>query len=143
MQFAADDGAKIVLRVWIAAAGLIAVALSAAVAGFFSPWLLWITGFIGVLTVFLSLWYPPRYTDSLRGSCDGVAIRAVKGVLLRREVFVPLAALRTFEINATPMQKYFRCRSVVLRFAGGAVLLPLIPKKQAEQLAAIIEKCEC
>lgn len=143
MRFAADDGAKTVLRIWIAAAGLISVAVSAAVAGFFTPWLLLITGLLGILTVFLSLWYPPRYAALFTGSCDGVAIRAAKGVLLRREIFVPLSALRTFEINATPMQKVFRCRSVVLRFAGGAVLLPLIPLKQAEQLAAIIEKCEC
>lgn len=143
MQFAANDDAKKVLRIWIAAAGLVAVTLSAALAGFFTPWLLVVTGFVGILTVYISLWYPPRYADVFQGSCDGTAIRAVKGVLWKRELFVPLSALRTFEMSATPVQRIFRCRSVVLRFAGGAVLLPLLPEQQAEQLAAVIEKCEC
>lgn len=139
MRLQADSGARKVLMVWISAAGMIAVALISALAGFFTSWLLILSGLIGALTVFAFLWYPPRYVSSMNGSFDGTAVRAVKGVIWKQELYVPVSALRTFEISATPVQRLFRCRSVILRFAGGAVLIPLLPKQQAEQLEKIME----
>ncbi|MPN12337.1 hypothetical protein SDC9_159653 [bioreactor metagenome] len=142
MKFAADYGAQRVLEIWIAAFGIAAVALTAAFAGLFTPWLLIITAVSGGVTVFAFLWYPPHYADSLSGSFDGAAVRAVKGVFWRKELFVPVEALRTIEMSATPVQRMFHCRTVILRFAGGSALLPLLPEEQARSLTAALQACD-
>lgn len=142
MRFAADAGAAKVLAAWIAGAGVLATGLAGCLAGLFTPWLLILAGAAALFTVFAALWYPPRYVASLHGQFDGDAVRAVKGVLWKREVYIPVSALRTVETGSTPLQRLFRCRTVVLRFAGGAVMLPLLPDRQAAELAGRLEQPE-
>mgnify|MGYP000870013180 CR=1 FL=1 len=141
MHFAADKGAVMVLRIWISAAGIAATSLISAFAGLFTPWLLILSALTGMATVFAA-WYPRRYVDVMHGDFDGVAVKAVTGVFQRKQLFVPMTALRTFELRSTPVQRLFGCSTVILRFAGGAAFLNLIPAKQAEELIAVLEKYE-
>ena len=97
MTFQAGEGARRVLRLWIALAGVLASGLTGLLAGLLTPWLLLLTALVSVLTVFLFLWYPQRYAASLKGGFDGEAVRAQMGVLWRRQIFVPMQALRTFD----------------------------------------------
>lgn len=140
VNFSAADGAAKVLTVWITAGGIAAVALSAALAGLLAAWLLAVTGLLIAVTTFAAQWYPPRYRASLKGSFDGVAVHAFKGVLWRHEIFVPTDALRTIEMCSTPAQRLFGCRCVILRFAGGSAVLPLLPVQQAEALVRALER---
>ena len=142
MQFFTGKQASKVLALWIALGGVLANALLSALAGLFTPKLLYGSALIGVLTVFLALWYPPRYCRSMQGVFDGEAVRAVQGVLWKKELFVPMTALRTFEISSTPLQRYFGCRTVVLRFAGGAAWLPLLAEDMAYALTRALEQRE-
>ena len=142
MIFGAGSGAQKILAVWISLAGILAVGLIGLLAGLFTPWLLLAAAVVAAADVFLALWYPPRFVRSLRGSFDGVAVRAAWGVCWQREVFVPMVALRTFECWATPLLRWGGCRVLVLRFAGGATLLPLLSAAQAEELAARLEEAE-
>lgn len=142
MCFSANAGAVKVLTVWISIAGIAGCALASALAGIFTPWLLIGAGFLGGVTCFAALWYPPRYAAALRGSFDGVAVRVTTGVFRQREIFVPVDALRTFEVGSTPIQRLFGCRTVILRFAGGAAVLPLLPAPQAESLIQALESAE-
>lgn len=64
------------------------------------------------------------------------------GVLWRRQIFVPMQALRTFETWQTPIQRLFHCRTLILRFAGGAAILPLLPDPDALMLTRMLEECE-
>ncbi|HIW72703.1 MAG TPA: PH domain-containing protein [Firmicutes bacterium] len=139
LAFAANRDGETVLALWIAAAGILATGLAGCLAGLFTPWLLGLAALTGAATVVGALWYPPRYAASLRGRFDGVAVRAEKGVLWKREIYVPASALRTVESGSTPLQRKLHCRTVVLRFAGGAVLLPLVPEKEAEDLSRALE----
>lgn len=142
MLFWAGDGAPQVLRIWIALSGVAATALSGMVAGLFTPWLLLLSALVALATVVLFLWFPPRYADSVHGSFDGTAVRGTKGVLWRREVFIPMNALRTFEILDTPVQRHFGCRTLLIRFAGGSAVLPLLAKGDAERLVRLLEEAE-
>ena len=139
LSFSADKHGEAVLTVWIAAGGVFVTGLMGCLAGLFTPWLLLLAGLAGSVTVFAALWYPPRYTAALRGSFDGTAVRAEKGVLWKREVYIPATALRTVETGATPLQRRLRSRTVVLSFAGGAVLLPLLPEEETERLSHALE----
>ncbi len=142
MTFQAGEGARRVLRLWIALAGVLASGLTGLLAGLLTPWLLLLTALVSVLTVFLFLWYPQRYAASLKGGFDGEAVRAQMGVLWRRQIFVPMQALRTFETWQTPIQRLFHCRTLILRFAGGAAILPLLPDPDALMLTRMLEECE-
>lgn len=77
---------------------------------------------------------------SLHGSCDAQAVRAEKGVFWTQKLFIPVSSLRTVESWATPLHRLCRCRTIVLRFAGGAAFLPFLPEEQAERLTALLEK---
>lgn len=142
MQFWAGDGAPRVLRVWIAATGVAATAFCGLIAGLFTPWLLVLCGLTALLTVFLFWWFPGRYADSVHGSFDGTAVRATKGVLWRRQVFIPMNALRTFELLDTPVQRHFGCRTMLIRFAGGTAVLLLLSWRDAERLEKLLEEAE-
>lgn len=142
MNFSAAPGTRTALSLWIALAGVLLTALTGLLAGLFTPWLLVLAGVEITAAVFLALWYPPRYAAALHGSFDGTAIQAVKGVLWKKEVFVPLTALRTLEIWSTPIEQAARCRMLTLRFAGGAVVLPFLSRETAAQLAAQLEAAE-
>ncbi len=140
--FRAGDGTAAVLRAWIALAGVLGAALTGLLAGLFTPWLLLLTGAAGLATVVLFLWYPPRYRDSVCGDFDGRAVRAIKGVLWKREIFVPMNALRTFETLNTPLSAHFGCCTVLLRFAGGTAVLPLLDEGDAARLTGLLEEAE-
>ena len=142
MTFQAGDGARRVLRLWIALAGVLASGFTGLLAGLLTPWLLLLTAVADILTVFLFLWYPQRYANSLRSGFDGEAVRAQMGVLWRRQIFIPMQALRTFETWQTPGQRLFRCRTLILRFAGGAAILPLLSDPDAQMLTRMLEECE-
>ncbi|HBT65700.1 MAG TPA: hypothetical protein DEB10_13670, partial [Ruminococcaceae bacterium] len=117
-------------------------ALISSAAGLFRPWLLLLSLASGLLTVIAALWYPHRYADELHGSFDGKAVRATTGVFTKKRIFVPVNALRTYELCSTPLQRLFGCRTMILRFAGGAAYLHHLPKDQAEMLTAALEQCE-
>lgn len=142
MRFCAGDGAQQVLRLWIALAGVAVTAVVAMLAGLITPWLLIGCGMVGAATLFLFLWYPARFARSLQGHFDGGAIRAEMGVLWRRQLFIPMDALRTFEIWGTPIQRKWKCRCLILRFAGGSTILPLLSEADAFYLAKLLEEAE-
>ncbi|HPU58802.1 MAG TPA: PH domain-containing protein [Candidatus Avimonas sp.] len=146
MQLSADKGAEKVITLWITLAGVAASSIISALAGLITPWLLILTIIAGVITVVAAIWYPPEYARHFKGSFDGYAIRATTGVFIKKELFVPVKALRTFDLCSTPVQRLFGCRTVILRFAGGAALLPLLPAGQAEKLVSELERiedCDC
>lgn len=142
MTFQAGEGARRVLRLWIALAGVLGAGLTGLLAGLLHAWLLLMIIPIGCVTLFLFLWYPQRYAASLKGGFDGEAVRAQMGVLWKRQIFVPMQALRTFETWQTPAQRIFRCRTLILRFAGGAAILPFLPDTDAGMLTRMLEECE-
>lgn len=142
MQFAANKGAARVLSVWISAIGIAATSLISALAGLITPLFIPLSVISGIITVIAAVWYPTRYAELLHGSFDGSAIRATTGVFIKKQLFVPIKALRTFELCSTPVQRLFGCRTVILRFAGGAAFLPLLPADQAEKLVSELESIE-
>lgn len=85
------------------------------------------------------LYYVPRLAASLYGDMDPQRVYVRYGLIIRREMVVPLHALRTFECWTPPLHRLFRCRTVVLRFAGGCVWLPLLDAKTAERLTVRLE----
>ncbi|MDD2362793.1 MAG: PH domain-containing protein [Oscillospiraceae bacterium] len=142
MHFSADKSTIKVMTVWISVFGIVLSSLISALAGLLTPWLLIISAAVGAATVFVALRYPPKYASVMKVDFDGIAVKAVTGVFIKKQLFVPMTALRTFELCSTPVQRFFGCRTVILRFAGGAVFLPLLPVKQAEELVAALEEFE-
>ncbi len=135
MTFGVGAGARAVLRTT-----LIAVAAGATLL------LRWVTESLWSLTptlvaVLLLVWYVPRVTDSLYGEMDDTRIYVRYGVLWRWETIVPLSALRTFEMWISPLDRLFHCQTVVLRFAGGCTVLPLLDEEIANRLTARLEEC--
>jgi membrane protein YdbS with pleckstrin-like domain len=142
VRFFAGKGAKKVITVWISALGIAATALVSALAGLTTPRLLPLAFVFGAATVAAAFWYPPRYVGRFRVSFDGRAVKVVSGVFVKKELFLPADAIRAFEVCSTPAQRLFGCRTIAIRFAGGAAFLPLLSKEQAEQLAAALEELE-
>ena len=142
MKFHAGDRAVWILHI-IAAAVILLVSGTVYVLPFFLPLDTRIVAFAFLLfAVPFVLWLLPRFTQSIRGTVTQTAVCAEYGVIWRRELFVPLHSLRNFEVWAPPLHRVFRCRTVVLRFAGGSVILPLLSKNDAELLTAQLEKVE-
>ena len=129
MEFQVGDGARKVLTLWIAGTGVLAALLIG-------------SGLVAAATVAVCFWYPTRFVRSFRGSCREEALRAEIGVLFKKELYIPLSSLRTVESWATPLHRAFRCRTIVLRFAGGAAILPLLPAAEAGELARLLEQLE-
>lgn len=135
MTFGASAGARAVLRT-------VVIAVSAAVTVLIrritdSLWCLT----PAVVAVFLLVWYLPRLTRSLYGEMDDRRITVQYGVLWQRETVVSLSSLRTFETWTPPLHRLFHCRTVVLRFAGGCAVLPLLDNDTAKHLTARLEEC--
>jgi len=135
MTFGVGAGARAVLRTALAAVTAVAVLL-----------LRWATESLWSLTptvvaVFLLVWYVPRVTNSFYGEMDDTRIYVRYGVLWRWETVVPLSALRTFETWASPLDRLFHCRTMVLRFAGGCTVLPLLDANITNRLTARLEEC--
>ncbi len=142
MEFRAGVGA-----LWIVRIIVISFATTLSVILCLPWWLFDIGGYAVVwvpwlVAIPLSVIYVPRLVASLHGVLTDDAIHAVYGVFWRREVFVPLHSLRNFEVWTPPLHRVFHCRTVVLRFAGGTVLLPLLAKQDAERLTACLEQIE-
>ena len=134
MTFVAGTGATAVLRTVI-------IVVTAILAGFLR-WLigsLWCLVPIAFAFPFL-IWYVPRLTDSLYGEMNRERLYVRYGLVWRRETVVPLHALRTFEAWTPPIHALFGCRTVVLRFAGGSVYLPLLDEKTARKVAERLEE---
>lgn len=142
MTFRAGKGALSLLRVgWSCLAALLAVAITIVLRRFslntVGVWLtaipLWAAGMF---------WYLPKLSASIAGGFEEIAVRGTYGVLWKRELYVPLDALRTFEIWTPPLHRLFHCRTVVLRFAGGSALLPLLDAATARELTQALENSE-
>ncbi len=142
MPFRAGCGAVWILRILLL---LLTVLLSlllwlpARVWELWSPWCAALP-FLPIIPVWIR--YLPRLSRSLHGRLDGGAVRACYGILWRRELFVPVGSLRTFEIWTPPLHRLFRCRTVILRFAGGSAWLPLLDWQDAYALAEYLEQAE-
>ncbi len=93
------------------------------------------------IAVFLLAWYLPRLTRSLYGEMNDKRIVVRYGVLWKWQTVVPLHSLRTFETWTPPLHRLFHCRTVVLRFAGGCAVLPLLDNATANRLTARLEEC--
>lgn len=135
MTFCAGTGAQAILRTAVIAVTAVAVVL-----------LRWLIGSLWclvpmVVAVFLLVWYLPKLTRSLYGEMEDNRIYVRYGVLWRWETVVSISALRTFETWSSPLQRLFHCRTVVLRFAGGCTLLPLLDADTADRLTAKLEEC--
>ena len=135
MTFCAGAGAQAILRTAVIAVTAVAVVL-----------LRWLIGSFWclvpmVVAVFLLVWYLPKLTRSLYGEMEDTRIYVRYGVLWRWETVVSISALRTFETWSSPLQRFFHCRTVVLRFAGGCTLLPLLDADTADRLTAKLEEC--
>ncbi len=128
MTFGAGRGATAVLRSIAAIGALGVIAVLRLCVG---------TGWWYVLPAVLytaAWWYSARWTRSVCGTADDERITVRHGVLWVRETVVPLQALRTLETVVPPLHRAFGCRTVVLRFAGGSVWLPLLDEQTATEL---------
>lgn len=142
MEFRAGDGARRVLMALAALLTVLSAGVVGLLAGLISPWLLLGLIPVGLAGLLAFLWYPPRFAASLSGSFDGTAVRASVGVLWRKEIFVPMNALRTFECWKLPLHRFWNCRTIILRFAGGATMLPLLREEDAIRLVERLEETE-
>ena len=87
-------------------------------------------------------WYAACWSRSLFGSVNKNVVYVRYGVLWRREALIPLSALRVVELWASPLHRVFRCRTAVLRFAGGAMRIPFLSQKDATRLCGFLESAE-
>ena len=139
MTLTISTGAPRLLRVvWTAVT--LGVGIAATV---FRGWLPMWYGFVWCVVAVAWVWgvfvHVPRYCRAFGGEYDGQAVCWHGGVWWRRETRVPLSALRTFEVWAPPLHRLFRCRTMVLRFAGGSAWLPLLSESLAAALTAHFE----
>lgn len=89
---------------------------------------------------FLCGWYLPRLIQSLNGELSDTHLYVCYGVWWRRETTVSLSVIRTYEMWRPPLHAVFGCRTVILRFAGGCVWLPLLDARTACRLAERLEE---
>ncbi len=141
MEFQAGGGAVWVLRILFS----VVVAVTAGA--------LWIVLQLGdicpasvallvLLLMPIGWWYVGRWCASIVVHTTEKAVQVRYGVVWCRELFVSLTSLRTFEVWVPPLHRLFGCRTVVLRFAGGAARIPLLAKEGAERLTAWLERVE-
>ncbi len=98
----------------------------------------WPSGWVllPLLPVGLAAWrHVPRWTNSLQGYCRNGTVFVRCGVLWHWEQYIPMNVLQAFEIWEPPLHRVFGCCTVVLRVAGGCVLLPLLERATADRLA--------
>lgn len=139
MEFEAGKGSVNILAAYISLLTVAVAALIGLLAGWLYTPLLWLLLPLLSVASFLLLYYPRRFAATMRGRFDGTAVRMVSGVWLRKETFVPISALRTYECWTPPLHRLWHCRTVVLRFAGGAAVLPLLSEEQADRLTRQFE----
>lgn len=141
MEFFAGNGAVALLRTAVSLIAAAVVTCAAVAAPVWSPFL-WGIPLVAAVWAASVFWHIPRFKRSVWGTFDGGNVRIAYGVFWQREIYVPLSALRTFEIWAPPLHRLFRCRTVVLRFAGGAALLPLLGCDTAAALTEALDHSE-
>ena len=90
--------------------------------------------------VFVCGWYWPRLIRSMCGELSDAHLSMCYGVWWHRETTVSLDAIRTYELWTPPLHAIFGCRTMVLRFAGGSVWLPLLDIRTARCLAERLEE---
>ncbi len=142
MTFLAGQGAAKLLKIYILLTGTLVCLLCITAAILFSIWILTAAATAASLTVFAAAWYAPRYVKSIEGYYDSRALRMFKGVWWQKEILIPMPALRTFEYWLFPLGKRYDCGSVVLRFAGGMALLPLLCEEDAARLINVLKQEE-
>lgn len=142
MAFRAGKGAVWILRIVLLIGGVLLTVLLWLPTRFWVWWPWWCCLLPIAAVLPLSLCYLPKLARSLNGSFDAQAVRASYGILWRRELFVPLDALRTYEVWTPPLHRLFDCRTVILRFAGGSAWLPLLDRHDAYALTARLETVE-
>lgn len=142
MEFRAGKGAVWILRITLIAGDLLLTVLIWFPSRLW-PWWPWWCCFLPTAVLLPAAWhYVPRLTSSLHGGFDSQAVRASYGILWRREIFVPIDALRTYEVWTSPLHRLFGCRTVILRFAGGSAWLPLLDQRDAYALTVRLEAAE-
>ena len=100
----------------------------------FGGWFFAAAGAVALAGGAFCLWYPPRFARSVQGYFDGKIVAVRMGVVWRRHLFVPRDALRNFEVWRPPLHRLCGCATLLLRFAGGTVVLPFLPCETAERL---------
>ena len=131
MEFRAASGAVRVLRVLVTAVLLLTALLL---------WMLLpMLGILPLAILPFAWWCCARFARSVYVSLNVKAVCVRYGVFWQREIFVPTKSLRTFEVWTPPLHRLYGCRTVVLRFAGGAALLPLLSVATVGRLAAQLE----
>ena len=105
-------------------------------------WFFVAAGTFGAAGCGFCIWYPPRFARTVCGCFDGKMIRVQMGVLWRRHIFVPRDALRNFELWRPPLHRLCGCSTLLLRFAGGTVLIPFLPYQSADRLTEGIRRAQ-
>ena len=124
MKFSGDEHTQALLWVYAILISVIGIGIGILSALQLTAWF-WIpTGIWIPLSLFFCWWFPPRFTSRLHGTFDGQVIFAQMGVLVHRNIFIPHDALRNFELLCPPVHAVCGCSTMLLRFAGGTVVLP-------------------
>lgn len=137
MNFTAGNGAVRLLRTVWSALSIAGVAAAWRLLSLRSPLVL------AVAAVWAGGWiYVARWARSLGGTVTSHTVYVRYGLVWKREILIPVTALRAVELWTPPLHRVFRCRTAVLRFAGGAVRVPFLSAAEARQLCALLEKAE-
>ena len=134
MKFFGDRHTKTLLLVY----AILITAIPAAIGIFgairLTVWLWLPVGIWIVVGILFCRWYPSQFATRLQGTFDGQVIFAKMGVVIHRRIFIPRDALRNFELLSPPLHAACGCYTMLLRFAGGTVILPFLPAEQAKRL---------
>lgn len=95
---------------------------------------------LGIGNVWFIRKYPRRFVRSFYGVLEKRAVTVRVGVWWKREIRMPLSQLRTFERWTLPFARFLDCSFVILRFAGGTVRLPFLPREQAQRLTRCLSE---
>ncbi len=139
MTFHAGRGAVWVLRGTLVVADVILTVTIVVLSRWLPFWIRWCCPIPTLVLLPLFFLYVPKLVHSLYGRVDRSAVNVSYGLLWQREIYAPLEALRTYEIWMPPLHRAFRCRTVVLRFAGGSAWLPLLDRTDVERLTTYFE----
>lgn len=90
------------------------------------------------LSLLFLLWYPPHYLRSRRVSA-GRYLRVSAGLFWRRQSGLPLTAVRRLTRLETPLSRLFHCRSLLLHYPGGWLLLSALDYRTSDALETAFE----
>lgn len=92
-----------------------------------------------LLVLLIGTVYLPIWIRSVYGELDDRRLFLRVGVVWRREMTVPRVAFRTVECLVPPLHRLFGCCTMVLRFAGGSVWVPLLDADTVDRLTTQLE----